>query len=151
MPYAMRFPRPDLMKPPESQKAMAISHLNKKIQVYLCVILAAYKCKDGTIPTYGISLENALKACAKVRVLVSMVAASPIIATAPSGSGLVIIPTIVPRKIASRCQAAAETPSGDGMNHTAAARPTDMPKFFISAPHLNSGLADGADAAPTVG
>ena len=27
MAYAMRLPRPDLMKPPESQKAIAISHL----------------------------------------------------------------------------------------------------------------------------
>ena len=27
MPYAMRLPRPDLMKPPESQNAIAISHL----------------------------------------------------------------------------------------------------------------------------
>ena len=27
MPYAMRLPRPDLMKPPESQNAIAMSHL----------------------------------------------------------------------------------------------------------------------------
>ncbi len=28
MPYAIRLPRPDLMKPPDSQKAMAINHLS---------------------------------------------------------------------------------------------------------------------------
>lgn len=36
IPYAMRFPKPDLMKPPESQKAMAINHLNRSISVYMC-------------------------------------------------------------------------------------------------------------------
>ena len=29
MPYAIRLPRPDLMKPPDSQKAMAINHLSR--------------------------------------------------------------------------------------------------------------------------
>ena len=98
--------------------------------------------------THGISLAKALNAAAKVKVLVSMVAPRPIMATAPSGSGLVMIPTIVPRKIAKRCHAIKVTPAGGGMNQTASVRPTDMPKFFMSAPHLNS-LGDDAEAALT--
>ncbi len=99
----------------------------------------------SNIKSYGISLEKALKAAAKVKVLVSIVAPSPIIATAPKGNGLVMIPTIVPRKMASRCHAGSVTPAGGGMNQIAAARPTEMPNFFMSAPHLNS--AGGAEAA----
>jgi hypothetical protein len=30
MPYAIRLPRPDLMKPPDSQNAIAISHLRAR-------------------------------------------------------------------------------------------------------------------------
>lgn len=78
-----------------------------------------------------------------------MVAASPIMATAPSGKGLVMIPTIVPRKMARRCHAFSVTPDGGGMSHTMAASATDIPRFFMSAPHLNSD--DGADAAATTG
>ena len=102
------------------------------------------------IKSYGISLEKALKAAAKVKVLVNIVAPSPIIATAPKGNGLVMIPTIVPRKMASRCHAGSVTPAGGGMNQIAIARPTERPKFFMSAPHLNS--AGGAEAvALTIG
>ena len=96
------------MNPPESQKAMAMSQ--------------------------GISEAKAEKAAAKVRVLVAMAAPSPSMATAPRGSGLVMMPTIVPRKMASRRQACGATPEGAGMNQTAAARPTEMPRFFMSAP-----------------
>ena len=85
--------------------------------------------------SYGISLANALKACEKVKVLVIMVAPRPRIATAPRGSGLVMIPTMVPKKIASKCHASPLTPAGDGKNQTAAASPTDIPRFFMSAPH----------------
>ena len=96
------------MNPPDSQKAMAMSQ--------------------------GISEATAENAAAKVSVLVTMAAPRPSIATAPSGSGLVMMPTIVPRKIASRCQACGRTPAGAGQNQTAAARPTEMPRFFMSAP-----------------
>ena len=99
----------------------------------------------SSIKPYGISLEKALNAAANVKVLVSMVAPSPIIATAPKGNGFVMIPTIVPRKIASRCHAGRVTPAGGGMNQIAAARPTEMPKFFMSAPQLKS--AGGVEAA----
>ena len=40
MPYAMRLPRPDLMKPPESQKAIAISHLNRHPYACCCNLYA---------------------------------------------------------------------------------------------------------------
>ena len=54
-------------------------------------------------PTHGISLEKALKASAKVSTLVSMAAPMPSIATAPRGSGVVMMPTMVPTKTESRC------------------------------------------------
>ena len=136
------------MKPPDSQKAMAINHLNRKMPVYVCT-LAGCALFGMAQPTHGISLENALNACAKVKVLVNMLAASPIMATAPSGRGLVMIPTMVPRKMARRCHAFNVTPEGGGMNHTMAARATDIPRFFMSAPHWNSD--DDADAAATTG
>ncbi len=146
MPYAIRLPRPDLMKPPDSQKAMAINHLSGAKTRSLADCRQHLRCQIALshIDSYGISLEKALKAAAKVRVLVSIVAPSPIIATAPKGSGLVMIPTIVPRKMASRCHAGSVTPDGGGMNQITTARPTEMPKFFMSAPHLNS--AGGAEA-----
>ena len=146
MPYAIRLPRPDLMKPPDSQNAMAINHLSRAKTMSLSRLQAASEVSNClvSINSYGISLEKALKAAAKVRVLVSIVAPSPIIATAPKGNGLVMIPTIVPRKMASRCHAGNVTPDGGGMDQITTARPTEMPKFFMSAPHLNS--AGGAEA-----
>ena len=60
-------------------------------------------------------------------------------ATAPSGSGWVTIPTIVPMKIDSRCHAWVETPAGCGANHNAVARPTEMARLFMSAPHWKPG------------
>lgn len=59
---------------------------------------------------YGISLAKALKAALKVRVFVSIVVPRPSIATAPSGSGVVMMPTMVARKMARRCHAWAVTP-----------------------------------------
>ena len=35
--YATRLPRPDLMKPPDSQKAMAMSHLREHKQAHVTV------------------------------------------------------------------------------------------------------------------
>mmetsp|Transcript_23928 Transcript_23928/g.77747 ORF Transcript_23928/g.77747 Transcript_23928/m.77747 type:complete len:201 (-) Transcript_23928:118-720(-) len=90
--YAMRFPRPVLMKPRARKKAIAISH--------------------------GISDEKALKAAANGSVPVTIATPSPIIATAPSGSGVVIIPTIVPTKMDSNVQALAVTPAGVGQRYT---------------------------------
>ena len=108
------------MNPMESQKAMAINH--------------------------GISLANAEKAPAKVRVPVKMDAPSPMMATAPRGSGLVMIPAMVARKMAKRCQAWLVIPAGWGMNQTATPRPTAMEKVFMSAPQTK-GASTRAGAA----
>lgn len=97
---------------------------------------------------HGISLANAENAAANVSVLVSIVAPRPSIATAPSGSGLVMMPTIVPRKMASRCQACTLTPAGGGSSQMTAPTAVLMPRFFMSAPHLNClGARAGAGAA----
>lgn len=87
----MRLPSPVLIKPLAKKKASAISH--------------------------GIGSPKAEKAAAKVRVLVSTDAPRPRSATAPSGSGCVMMPTMVARKIASSCHAFLETPAGCGTNH----------------------------------
>lgn len=85
------------------------------------------------VPT---SLAKAEKACAKVRTPVSWAAARPIIATAPRGMGVVMMPQIVERKTANRCQAWLDTPAGAGDTHRAAPMATQMPSFLRSAPHL---------------
>lgn len=54
---------------------------------------------------HGISFVKALKAALKVRVLVSMVAPRPSMATAPRGNGVVMMPTIVDTNMARRCHA----------------------------------------------
>ena len=79
---------------------MSVSLCNPKSAVQICKRTARLWTK-----AYGISLVKALNAAAKVSVLVSMEAPRPSIATAPRGSGVVMMPTIVPTKIASRCQA----------------------------------------------
>jgi hypothetical protein len=159
--YAMRLPSPDLMKPLDSQKAMAISHLHKAdgLRQFPTGL-------TGTAPslpdqqqnrmhghahshsdTHGISVEKALKAWGKVSVLVSIAAPRPRKATAPSGSGVVMMDTMVPTKTASRCQACSVTPAGAGRNQMSAPMPTEMPSVFMSAPHLNS-FCWGAGTAP---
>lgn len=118
------------------------------LQQQVCAAAEPQTSNSARPVTYGISLEKALNAAANVKVLVSMVAPSPIIATAPKGRGFVMIPTMVPRNMARRCHAGMVTPEGGGTNHTATASPTEMPKFFMSAPHLNSvGPVDAAAAA----
>lgn len=62
----------------------------------------------------GIGSPKPEKAAANVRVLVRTETPKPKIATAPSGSGCVMMPTMVPKKIASNCHALRETPSGTG-------------------------------------
>jgi len=107
------------MKPPASQYATAISH--------------------------GISLEKAEKACGKVSTLVSIATPRPSMATAPSGSGVVMMPAMVPVKTASRCHACGVTPAGAGANHSAMPTPMQMDRSFMLAPHLK-GAAGGAAA-----
>jgi hypothetical protein len=48
-------------------------------------------------------------------------------------------------KIESNCQALVDTPVGAGQTHMAAPTPTQMARFFMSAPHLK-GFATGAGA-----
>lgn len=57
-------------------------------------------------------------------------------ATAPRGSGVVMMPAMVARKMESRCQAGSVTPAGGGANQMPAPRAMQMPSFFRSAPHL---------------
>lgn len=98
--------------------------------------------------THGISVEKALKACGNVSVLVSMAAPRPRKATAPSGRGVVMMLMMVPTKTASRCHACSVTPAGGGKNQMAVATPTEMPRVFMLAPHLNSSFSAGGGAAP---
>lgn len=103
----MRAPRPERMKPPESQNAMAMSQ--------------------------GISLANAENAAGKERMPVSWAAPRPIMATAPKGTGWVMMPAMVPRKMPSRRHAFSATPAGGGTAQIAAPRPTHTASFFTSA------------------
>lgn len=96
------------------------------------------------LETYGISLAKAEKAAGNVRTLVIIEAPRPSIATAPRGRGCVMMPTMVPRKMASRCHACSATPAGGGTNQTMVAMLTQMPRFFMSAPHLNGGSLGAA-------
>src|SRR5690349_8786755 len=57
------------------------------------------------------------KAWSTVKVFVKTHAAIPKIAIAPIGRGLTTIHTIEVMKIANRCQACTERPSGAGVNH----------------------------------
>ena len=105
------------MKPFAKKKAIAMSQLffvvfergrrggGEEEELVRQTITAAIEGGKEVGATYGIWFENAAKACAKVRVFVIMDAQRPIMATAPSGSGAVMIPTIVATKIAKRCQA----------------------------------------------
>lgn len=88
---------------------------------------------------------KAEKAAAKVRVLVSTAAPRPIRATAPSGSGCVMIPTMVARKIAKSCHAFLETPPGTGTNHRMTPVAIDAARGFRAAPcHGCAGAGAGA-------
>lgn len=106
--YATRFPRPVLMKPFAKKNASAMSH--------------------------GIGSPNPENAAAKVRVLVRTETPNPNIATAPRGKGCVIMPTIVPRKIASSCHALRLTPAGTGENQSITPIAIEASKGFIDAP-----------------
>lgn len=86
------------MKPPDSQKAMAIrmgiSARARRAGSYEAVraapatTLGAHRTCQPRVPP----LENAEKAAAKVSVLVIMDTHRPSIATAPRGSGVVMMP-----------------------------------------------------------
>jgi len=132
--YAMRLPRPVLMNPRAKKNASAINQ--------------------------GISLENAENAAENGKRPVVMATPKPIIAVAPSGSGFVMIPTIVPTNTASKCHALALTPAGAGMSQINNPASTEYPSGFNlapfqfanappSAPARTTGAEDDADARTT--
>ena len=106
--------------------------------------------KNASAINQGIGSPNAEKAAEKGRVFVSTEAPKPIKATAPSGKGCVMIPTIVARKIASSCQAGFVTPEGTGTNQRMTPVAIDASNGFIAAPCHGgeAGVIDvGADDA----
>lgn len=95
--------------------------------------------KKARAMSQGIGSPKAEKAAAKVRVLVRTEAPSPRRATAPRGSGWVMIPTMVARKIARSCHALRVTPSGTGRNHTITPVAIDARRGLIAAPCHGAG------------
>lgn len=111
------------MKPRAKKKARAISH--------------------------GIGSPKAENAAPNVRVLVSTEAPNPNKATAPSGRGCVMIPTMVARKIARSCHAFRETPEGTGRNQIITPVAMEARSGFIAAPCHGCCCGDaGATEAP---
>lgn len=107
--------------------------------------------KKARAISHGIGSPKAEKAAENVRVLVRTDAPSPISATAPSGSGWVMIPTIVARNIASSCQAFLETPAGTGTNQRMTPVAMEARRGAMAAPCRGVGgggetAAPGADA-----
>lgn len=72
--------------------------------------------KKARAMSQGMGSPKAEKAAVKVRVFVRTQAPSPIRATAPRGSGWVMMPTMVARKMERSCQALRVTPAGAGTN-----------------------------------
>ena len=120
--YAMRLPKPVLMNPRARKNASAINH--------------------------GISLENAENAAENGNNPVVMLTPSPIIATAPSGSGFVMIPTIVATKTASKFHACVVTPAGAGMRYRINPDKIEYPSGLSFAPFQ---FASASDPARTTG
>lgn len=90
--------------------------------------------KKARAMSHGIGSPKAENAAENVRVLVKTEAPRPIRATAPRGSGWVMIPTTVARKMASNCHAFFETPAGVGTNHRITPVRMEASKGFIAAP-----------------
>ena len=120
--YAMRLPKPVLMNPRARKNASAINH--------------------------GISLENAENAAENGNKPVVMLTPSPIIATAPSGSGFVMIPTIVATKTASKFHACVVTPAGAGLRSKINPDKIEYPSGLSFAPFQ---FASASDPARTTG
>ena len=95
----------------------------------------------------GMGSPKAEKAAANVRVLVRTEAPSPRSATAPSGSGCVMMPTMVARKIARSCHALRVTPSGTGRNHMITPVAIDARRGLIAAPCHGAGATGAGEEA----
>ncbi|MEZ4560841.1 MAG: hypothetical protein R2854_31130 [Caldilineaceae bacterium] len=67
-----------------------------------------------------VELPNPLSESPMLKVPVSAVTVIPVSATAPMGMGFKMMPTMVPTKIANKCQASMATPSGGGINQMTA-------------------------------
>lgn len=104
--------------------------------------------KNASAMSQGIGSPNPENAPAKVRVLVRTETPRPNIATAPSGSGCVMMPTMVAKKIASSCHALLETPSGTGRNQTITPVAIEARRGFMDAP-CHDGACAGAGAGVT--
>lgn len=100
--------------------------------------------KKARAISQGIGSPKAEKAAAKVSVLVRTEAPRPMRATAPSGSGCVMIPTIVARKMASSCHAFLDTPEGTGTNQRITPVAIEAISGFIAAPVHGCGGDAGA-------
>ena len=90
--------------------------------------------KNARQMSHGIGSPNPENAAAKGRVLVRTETPRPRMATAPSGSGCVMMPTMVPRKIARSCHAFRETPAGTGENQIRTPVAMEASKGFMAAP-----------------
>lgn len=101
--------------------------------------------KKARAMSHGIGSPKAEKAAVNVRVLVRTEAPSPNRATAPRGSGCVMIPTIVARKIASSCHALRVTPSGTGRNQIITPVAIDARSGLIAAPCHGAGAGTTGD------
>lgn len=95
--------------------------------------------------SHGIGSPKPEKAATNGSVLVRTETPNPNMATAPSGNGCVMIPTMVPRKIANSCHAFRVTPSGTGTNQSMTPVAIDANRGFIAAPcHGCAGGVAGA-------
>ena len=90
--------------------------------------------KKARAMSQGMGSPKAEKALAKVSVLVRTDAPRPRSATAPSGSGWVMMPTIVARKMARSCHAFLETPLGTGRNQMRTPVAMEAARGFSAAP-----------------
>lgn len=105
--------------------------------------------KKASAMSQGIGSPKAENAAEKVSVLVSTEAPRPIRATAPSGKGCVMIPTMVARKIASNCQALRDTPDGTGTSQRITPVAIEASSGLIAAPcHGGDGGFAATDAPP---
>lgn len=90
--------------------------------------------KKASAMSHGIGSPNAENAAANVSVRVSTAAPRPSSATAPSGRGWVMIPTMVARKMDSSCHALRATPAGGGTSHISTPVPMVATSGLIAAP-----------------
>ena len=95
----------------------------------------------------GIGSPKPENAAAKGRVLVRTETPRPNSATAPSGNGCAMIPTIVAKKIASSCHAFLETPAGTGENQRITPVAMEARRGFMAAP-CHAGAGAGFIEAP---